>query len=42
MLLGVAICWGLLPWLGGGFDRMRRQIETLFARLVAEGRARPL
>jgi uncharacterized membrane protein len=42
MLLGGAICWGLLPWLAGGFDRMRLQIETLFARLVAEGRARPL
>jgi uncharacterized membrane protein len=41
-LLGVAICWWLLPWLAGGFERMRAQIETLFARLVAEGRARPL
>lgn len=41
-LFGVAVCWGLLPWLEIGFARMRAQIEALFARLVAEGRARPL
>jgi uncharacterized membrane protein len=40
--LGVAVCWLLLPYLEAGFARMRAQLETLFARLVAEGRARPL
>jgi uncharacterized membrane protein len=40
--LGVAICWVLLPYLDRGFTRMRAQLEILFARLVAEGRARPL
>lgn len=41
-LLGFAICWFLLPYLETGFARMRLQIETLFARLVSEGRAQPL
>lgn len=41
-LLGTAICWWLLPYLESGFTRMRLQLEALFARLVAEGRARPL
>jgi uncharacterized membrane protein len=41
-MLGGAMCWWLLPWLACGFARMRLQIETLFARLVAEGRAHPL
>jgi uncharacterized membrane protein len=41
-LFGVAICWFLLPYLETGFARMRLQIETLFIRLVAEGRAQPL
>lgn len=41
-VFGVAICWFLLPYLETGFGRMRGQIETLFARLVAEGRAKPL
>lgn len=41
-LLGAAICWFLLPYLDAGFARIRTQIETLFAKLVAEGRARPL
>jgi uncharacterized membrane protein len=42
VIFGVAICWLLLPYLDTGFARMRRQIESLFTRLVAEGRARPL
>lgn len=41
-VLGVAICWLLLPYLETGFARMRVQLETLFVRLVSEGRARPL
>ena len=41
-IFGIAMCWLLLPYLDTGFARMRRQIETLFARLAAEGRARPL
>jgi uncharacterized membrane protein len=41
-LLGIAICWFLLPYLETGFARMRLQLETLFARLVSEGRAQPL
>jgi hypothetical protein len=41
-VFGVAVCWFLLPYLESGFGRMRAQLETLFARLVAEGRARPL
>ena len=41
-LLGFGLCWFLLPYLEAGFERMRLQIEALFARLVAEGRARPL
>lgn len=40
--LGVALCWLLLPYLDTGFARMRAQLEALFARLAAEGRARPL
>lgn len=41
-LFGAAMGWWLLFWLEGGFARMRGQIEALFARLVAEGRARAL
>jgi uncharacterized membrane protein len=41
-VFGVAVCWFLLPYLESGFGRMRAQLETLFARLVAEGRAGPL
>jgi uncharacterized membrane protein len=40
--LGVAICWLLLPYLETGFAQIQERLETLFARLVAEGRARPL
>ena len=41
-LLGIAICWFLLPYLDSGFTRIRLQLETLFARLVSEGRTQPL
>jgi uncharacterized membrane protein len=40
--LGVAICWFALPYFESGFGRIRSRLETLFARLVSEGRARPL
>ncbi len=40
--LGVAICWLTLPYLESGFQRIRGQLEQLFSRLVAEGRAHPL
>jgi uncharacterized membrane protein len=41
-IFAVGICWLLFPYLEAGFARMRDQIERRFARLVAEGRARPL
>jgi uncharacterized membrane protein len=36
------VCWVLFPYLEAGFGQMRSQIEDRFARLAAEGRARPL
>lgn len=42
MFLGTAICWLALPFLESGFQRIRAQLELLFNRLVAEGRANPL
>jgi uncharacterized membrane protein len=42
LFLGVAICWSALPYLDTGFQRIREQLEALFSRLAAEGRARPL
>ena len=41
-LFGMAIFWLMFPYLESGFARIREQIETLFARLVREGRASPL
>ena len=41
-LFAVGAAWLLLPHLERGFADMRRQLETRFARLVAQGRARPL
>ena len=42
LFLGTAICWLALPFLDSGFHRIRTQLEQLFSRLVAEGRAHPL
>ena len=41
-LFGVAVAWLLLPHLAVGFADMRTQLERRFARLVAQGRTRPL
>jgi uncharacterized membrane protein len=41
-IFAIGICWVLFPYLETGFAQMRVQLEHRFARLVAEGRARPL
>jgi uncharacterized membrane protein len=41
-VFAAGVCWLLFPYLETGFGQMRAQIEERFARLVAEGRARPL
>ena len=41
-VFATGVCWLLFPYLETGFGQMRTQIEARFARLVAEGRARPL
>lgn len=41
-VFAIGVCWLLFPYLEVGFAQMRAQIERRFARLVAEGRARPL
>ncbi|MEA2527211.1 MAG: hypothetical protein QOF73_4438 [Thermomicrobiales bacterium] len=41
-IFAVGVCWLLFPYLEVGFAQMRSQLERRFARLVAEGRARPL
>ncbi|HKG24536.1 MAG TPA: DUF2085 domain-containing protein [Thermomicrobiales bacterium] len=41
-IFAIGVCWLLFPYLEAGFVQMRAQIERRFARLVAEGRARPL
>jgi uncharacterized membrane protein len=41
-VFAIGVCWLLFPHLDTGFTRMRAQIERRFARLVAEGRTRPL
>jgi uncharacterized membrane protein len=41
-IFAAGVCWLLFPYLETGFAQMRVQIEGRFARLVAEGRARPL
>jgi uncharacterized membrane protein len=42
LLFAIAVSWFLLPYLERGFAQMRRDLERLFARLVSQGRARPL
>ena len=41
-LFGLAMIWFLYPRFEAGFDTIRTRIETLFDRLVAQGRAKPL
>jgi uncharacterized membrane protein len=41
-LFGFAIIWALYPRFETGFAAMRVRLETLFERLAAQGRARPL
>ena len=41
-LFGVAVIWLLYPRFETGFATMRMRLETLFEKLVAQGRARPL
>jgi uncharacterized membrane protein len=41
-LFALAGCWLLFPYLETGFAEMRAQLERRFARIVAEGRTRPL
>jgi uncharacterized membrane protein len=42
LLFATAISWLALPFLERGFAQIRRDLEHTFARLVAQGRARPL
>jgi uncharacterized membrane protein len=41
-LFGLALIWAMYPRFDAGFTSMRQRIETLFERLVAQGRAAPL
>jgi len=41
-MFGLAMIWFLYPRFEAGFDTIRTRIETLFDRLVAQGRAKPL
>jgi uncharacterized membrane protein len=41
-LFGVGLAWLMLPYLETGFADIRAQLERRFARLVAQGRTRPL
>ena len=41
-LFAVGLAWLVFPHLETGFGEMRSQLERRFARLVAQGRARPL
>ena len=41
-LVGIGMIWLLWPRFDRGFAAMQLRLETLFARLAAEGRARPL
>ncbi len=41
-LFGLAMIWFLYPRFESGFGMMRARIETLFDRLVTQGRAKPL
>ncbi|HUG62299.1 MAG TPA: DUF2085 domain-containing protein [Methylomirabilota bacterium] len=42
LLFAVALSWFLLPYLERGFSQIRRDLERLFSRLAAQGRASPL
>lgn len=42
MLFGAGLAWLMFPWLDDGFRQIRSRIETLFDRLVAQGRTSPL
>ncbi len=42
MLFGIGLAWLMFPWLDDGFRQIRSRIETLFDRLVAQGRTSPL
>jgi uncharacterized membrane protein len=41
-LFGVAVIWLVYPRFESGFAAMRTRLETLFDRLAAQGRAKPL
>lgn len=41
-LFGIAMVWALYPRFETGFESIRLRLETLFDRLAAQGRARPL
>jgi uncharacterized membrane protein len=41
-LFGFALIWALYPRFETGFAAIRLRLETLFERLVAQGRAKPL
>jgi uncharacterized membrane protein len=41
-LFGLAVVWFLYPRFDAGFAAMRTRLETLFDRLVAQGRSKPL
>ena len=41
-LFGVAVIWALYPRFETGFAAVRLRLETMFERLVAQGRAKPL
>jgi hypothetical protein len=42
VLFALAVCWVLLPYLEAGFAQIRHDLESRFARLVTQGRAKPL
>jgi uncharacterized membrane protein len=42
LMFGIGVAWLMFPWLDGGFQAIRERIETLFDRLVTQGRAAPL
>jgi uncharacterized membrane protein len=41
-LFGLGIVWLMFPWMDGGFRSIQARLETMFERLVAQGRSRPL
>ena len=42
VLFGIGLVWIMFPWMDAGFASMRVRLETLFDRLVRQGRATPL